>query len=224
MKKDKYSRIRILMEYFKVFGTIGNIRQDTIFKGEQIGMKVANLRRDKDNLSIEIVELLDYMGMNWNGQDIFKKVKPYLLAWYFKHKTLSNLTQYSKMEYDGMEIDMGEMLLNIRRAKRNEVLTDAQIEFLDNLGIIWAPHDKYTAYASLVYYKKVHGTIANITTNEVFLYEGIEYRVGRQVNHLRERYNKGLLDEDEIEFYEDLGMCWVKRNRKNESEREQKDD
>jgi len=65
-------------------------------------------------------------------------------------------------------------------------------------------------------YKNIYGSIANIKYDETFVYGDKICNVGRQINHLRTRYNKGLLTKDEIDFFEDLGMVWNKRIKKQE--------
>ena len=217
-KKDMYGRIRPLISYFKEFGTIDNIKQNQEYEvnGEivKIGWIVANLRQDKKrgSLSHDLIEILDYMGMNWGKTDFFERKKKILLAWYLENKTLGNLTQYSKFQYGDELVDIGTILSQLRQEKKNGQLSSAQIELLDNLGIVWAPKDKQSAYDSLVKYKEMFGTIADIRTNDKIVINGEEVLIGRQISHLRSRYNKGMLDQEEIEFFESLGIDWGKRS------------
>lgn len=215
-KTDSHKRIKPLVEYYKEYGNIANIKQNQEYMvdGEcvKIGWIIANLRQDKKKgvLAEDIIELLDYMGMQWDGNNLFEEKKKILLAWYMENKTLANLTQYSTLQYGGEVVDIGKILLGIRKDKKKGLLTDAQIELLESLGIVWAPKDKETAFHSLVKYKEMHGTIAHIKSNDVFEVGGKGVLVGRQINNLRTKYNKGLLSEEEIKYFESLGIVWGK--------------
>ena len=74
-----YHRLKPLMEYFKIHGSIADIKQNETFEynGEnvKIGWLVTNLRQDKKKglLSQSVIELLDYMEMNWNLLKRFKR-------------------------------------------------------------------------------------------------------------------------------------------------------
>ena len=127
-KNDVYKRIRPLIAYYKNFGTISSIKQNDEFDfdGERvkIGWIIANLRQDKKKglLAEDLVDFLNYMGMSWNGQDFFDNWKKYFDYWYLKNKTLSNLNQYTKMEYNGNLINIGEILSKAREYKRKNIL------------------------------------------------------------------------------------------------------
>jgi len=137
-----YDRIKVLMAYYKEFGTLSNIYQDQeyVYNGEviKIGWIVSNLRQDKKKglISKDTVDLLDYMDMNWDGKHLFDYYKKYIVAWFLQYKTLSNLTQYSKFQYGDQLIDMGYILTYLKGAKKKGELTKAQIDFLDLCGIV----------------------------------------------------------------------------------------
>ena len=214
---DTYKKIRPLMAYFKENGTLKDIKQKTEYdyngKNVKIGWLVQGLRRDLKNekISDELKEILDYMEFDWNKNSVFDNNKKYLMAWYIENKTLSNMTQYSTMQYGDEIIPIGDVLGELRKLKKNDELSDAQVEFLDMCDIVWAPKDTETAYSSLMAYYDEFGSLSGIKMKDTYEYDGKTYNIGRQINHLRERYNKGKLDKDEIEFFESRGMDWGER-------------
>ena len=113
--------------------------------------------------------------------------------------------------YGDQEVDIGQILLGIRKDKKAGLLTDAQITLLEMFGIVWAPKDKEIVYAGLIKYKELYGSIANIRSDQKLVVDNVEYPVGKQINNIRTKYNKGLYNDDEIAFFEDLGMVWNKR-------------
>ena len=211
-------RLKPLIEYFKVYGSIGDIKQldDIVVGGVKINYLISNLRRDRKKgvLNQETVELLDYMGMVWEPQNPFEKNKKILWAWIKQNGSLENLTQYSTMEYDGELVDIGDILTNLRKAYKKGVLTEAQIEFLEMNGVVFAPKSTEVAFASLIDYAKNVEPLSKVKCGATYFYEDKTYNIGRQVSHLRTRYKDGKLKPADVKLFESLGMVWSLVERK----------
>lgn len=216
------NRIKILMEYFKTYGTLKNIKQRDVFElyGTQIniGNIINELRREKKLgiLKNDLIELLDYMEIKWEGKSLFEEKKVVLLAWYYKHHTLSNIKQATQFDYNGTIVDIGEIVNRLRIDKKKGELTDAQIQFLEMCGFVWEPKGFENIYAVFVAYKEEFGSIADIMYSDTYTYGGKVYGVGRQLQYVRKKYNAGLLSQNEIEFFENLGIVWGKTRKQKE--------
>ena len=220
-------RLKPLIKYFKEHGTIADIRQkhEVIIDGVRVNFLVTALRRDKrnGNLNQETIDLLDYMGMIWEPQNPFEKNKKILWAWIKQNGSLENLTQYSTMEYDGELVDIGDILINLRKGYKKGVLTEAQIEFLEMNGVVFAPKSAEVAFASLIDYAKNVEPLSKVKCGTTYFYEDKTYNIGRQVRHLRTRYKEGKLKPADVKLFESLGMVWSlveRKDKKKEQEME----
>lgn len=212
-KRDFFKRIEPLYTYFKEFGSLEGIKQNDVYEIDgkvcKIGLLVSNIRMDRKRGLISDTEVKFLSGMGFDWGDTFKKRLKPLLVWHKKHKTLKNLTQYSTMDYEGNpNFNIGEILSSLRREKKEGKFSLEQIEILDKLGIVWAPRDKHVVYSALVKYYQTYGTLRDIKNTDKIAVNGEIFNIGRQINHLRTRYNKGLLDESEINFFDSMGMVW----------------
>lgn len=227
-KKDRLVRIKPLMKYFKEHGSIADIKQKkdiVIIDGININNLVTALRQEKrrGDLSQETIDLLDYMGMIWEPQNPFEKNKKILWAWIKQNGSLENLTQYSTMEYDGEEIDIGDILTNLRKAYKKGLLTTAQIEFLEMNGVVFTPKATEVAFAPLIDYAQNVAPLSKVRCDTTYVYEDKTHNIGRQVRHLRTRYKEGKLKPADIALFEKYGMVWSiveRKDKKQEAEME----
>ena len=163
------------------------------------------------NLPSDRVERLEALGMVWDtGSILWEKSYAAAVQYYLENHTLEIPVKY--VTPDGMAL--GVWLGSQRAAYKEGVLTDAQIEKLEALGVDWTNRNDrkwQTAYEAAVKYHAAHGNLDVPTeyTDE----DGI--LLGKWVS--RQRYawqnperssarvtpeRKALLDE--------LGMNWEK--------------
>ena len=163
------------------------------------------------NLPSDRVERLEALGMVWDtGSILWEKSYAAAVQYYLENHTLEIPVKY--VTPDGMAL--GVWLGSQRAAYKEGVLTDAQIEKLEALGVDWANRNDrkwQTAYEAAVKYHAAHGNL-DVPT-EYIDEDGI--LLGKWVS--RQRYawqnperssarvtleRKALLDE--------LGMNWEK--------------
>ena len=163
------------------------------------------------NLPSDRVERLEALGMVWDtGSILWEKSYAAAVQYYLENHTLEIPVKY--VTPDGMAL--GVWLGSQRAAYKEGVLTDAQIEKLEALGVDWTNRNDrkwQTAYEAAVKYHAAHGNL-DVPT-EYIDEDGI--LLGKWVS--RQRYawqnperssarvtpeRKALLDE--------LGMNWEK--------------
>ena len=163
------------------------------------------------NLPSDRVERLEALGMVWDtGSILWEKSYAAAVQYYLENHTLKIPVKY--VTPDGMAL--GVWLGSQRAAYKEGVLTDAQIEKLEALGVDWTNRNDrkwQTAYEAAVKYHAAHGNL-DVPT-EYIDEDGI--LLGKWVS--RQRYawqnperssarvtleRKALLDE--------LGMNWEK--------------
>ncbi len=204
-KKDFEKRIQILKDYYARYGHL-NIKQNEVFNNVKIGQLVSNLRKERreGTLTYEQIEILTLWGFKWRGEKSFEEKAEELKLWYRKYGTLTNLTQYSKLEVGGKTIDIGETVRRLRLDNRNDKLTYIQKAFLKSIGFPFAKIDEI--YADVIDYRKKYGTLKGIKKSQIYEYEGKQYDIGKQILHVIERFRNGKLTEEEYEFFNELGM------------------
>ncbi len=163
------------------------------------------------SLSDDRIERLESLGMVWDtGSILWEKSYAAAVQYYLENHTLEIPVKY--VTPDGMAL--GVWLGSLRAAYKEDVLTDAQIEKLEALGVDWANRNDrkwQTAYEAAVKYHAAHGNLD--VPIEYIDEDGI--LLGKWVS--RQRYawqnperssarvtpeRKALLDE--------LGMNWEK--------------
>lgn len=112
------------------------------------------------NLPSDRVERLEALGMVWDtGSILWEKSYAAAVQYYLENHTLEIPVKY--VTPDGMAL--GVWLGSQRAAYKEGMLTDAQIEKLEALGVDWANRNDrkwQTAYELAVEYKKEHGSLA----------------------------------------------------------------
>ena len=137
--KNFINRINPLIEYFKVHGTLANIKQtDIITINEEvvrIGWLITNLRQEKRKglLQDSDIILLEYLDINW-GDNIANNIDV-IKDYYKNYKSLETLTQYSKdYKYKGKKVNIGSILANLRTDYKEGKLSEQQIRVLTEIG------------------------------------------------------------------------------------------
>lgn len=206
-KRDFLKRVQPLVDYYKEFHTLENIKQKDVFNSIKIGMLVANIRRDKNNglLSDEEIEFLSLMDFKWDDYISFAKdVKP-IKEWFKRYGNLENLNRYSKIEIDGKVVNIGDIVQRLRSSRKNNKLTLLQISFLDNLGFQWASLEEI--YADLIQYYNEHGSIAQIPSQAVYTtYDGKTHHISRQKIRILKKFKDKKLTDEEFYFFKKLGL------------------
>jgi len=206
-KRDFLKRVQPLVDYYKEFHTLENIKQKDEYKGVKIGMLVSNLRRDKNNnlLSKEEIDYLSFMDFKWDDYISFEKdIKP-IKEWFKKYGNLNELNSYSKIEINGKIVNIGDIVQRIRTQRKNNLLSLLQITFLDNLGFSWANLEEI--YADLIQYYNEHGSIAQIPSKAVYTtYDGKIHHVSRQKERILKKFKDGVLTDEEYKFFKKLGL------------------
>ena len=222
-KKIEYRRLLPLMKYYRVFDNL-EIKQNEVFEYDgtdvNIGWLISNVRRDykEGKLTNNEIELLELMGIKWEPKVNFEEIKKNIDLWYRTYGNLDNLTVCSVLNVgEGKsqeKIPVGRSLISLRKLYRAGSLSNAEYMYMDMLGVPWAPKNTEVAFAAMIDYADKYGSIADVKLKDVYEYDGKMVKIGQQLNHLRVRYNKGLLDENEIGVFESIGIIWNGRERK----------
>ncbi len=222
--RKEFNGFAPLEHYYKVFGNL-DIKYNEVYEydGEDvnIGGLISELRRNHKagKLTDDEIEYLELMGMKWNGNDHFKSIKENLLLYYNTYGTMDGLTQYSVIKVgrgkDKKVIDVGSSLNQLRVLHRDGELSVAEELFVKNLGIDLSPRDTEKVYGALIDYAEKNGGISDIKNKDVYEYNDKTVNIGRQINHLRTRAKKGELSDDEIAYWDNLGMKWNGRTKNN---------
>lgn len=205
-KRDFLKRVQPLVDYYKEFHTLENIKQKDEYNGVKIGMLVSNLRRDKNNnlLSQEEIDYLSFMDFKWDDYISFEKdIKP-IKEWFKRYGNLNELNRYSKIEINGKIVNIGDIVQRLRTQRKNNLLSLLQISFLDNLGFSWAGLEEI--YADILQYYKEHGSIKHIPSNAKYSYNGRNYSISRQINRIVKKYKNGTISDEEFKFFKMLGL------------------
>lgn len=204
-KKDFEQRIQILKDYYARYGHL-NIKQNEMYNNVKIGHLVNNLRKERreGTMTYEEIEVLTLWGFKWRAEKSFEEKAEELKLWYRKYGTLANLTQYSKIEVDGKTIDIGETVRELRLRNKNDKLTYIQKAFLKSIGFPFIKIEEI--YADVIDYRKKYGSLKGIKNSQMYEYEGKQYDIGKQIQHVIERFRTGKLTEEEYEFFNNLGV------------------
>ncbi|MBE5736761.1 MAG: hypothetical protein E7356_05380 [Clostridiales bacterium] len=150
----------------------------------------------------------DYEKDKWLKKQLGNIYYAEFFAWYDKYGTLSNINFKSTIEVDGTLYNVGDLLHTVRASYKNKTMQNDDIEILELMGIVWNTRDLEHVFASIKEYARIYGSIADIQISDEIVYNGKVCAVGRQVNKLRVKYNRGELSQEYIDFCENLGMVW----------------
>lgn len=167
------------------------------------------------NLPSDRVERLEALGMVWDtGSILWEKSYAAAVQYYLENHTLEIPVKY--VTPDGMAL--GVWLGSQRAAYKEGVLTDAQIEKLEALGVDWTNRNDrkwQTAYEAAVKYHAAHGNL-DVST-EYIDEDGI--LLGKWVS--RQRYawqnperSSARVTPEHIALLDAIGMQWDAREAK----------
>ena len=205
-----------LEEYYKGHGNVDVPTRYETKDGIKLGYWVSVQRKaykEKGTCKIteDQIQLLNDLGMKWEfKKEIWDDYYSALEEYYKEHGNIDVPTRYETK--DG--IKLGSWLHNQRQAYKGKgtcKITEEQIQFLNNLGMIW---NRYTNswlkyYTALEEYYKEHGNIdvpKNYETKD-----GV--KLGRWLGTQRQAYKgKGKvtnkINENQIQLLNNLGMKW----------------
>ncbi|MBQ3182944.1 MAG: Helicase associated domain protein [Clostridia bacterium] len=200
--------------YFRNHGDLlVNITENN-YCGVALGPWIANLRSYRKNgiktayLTPERIEALDRIGMVWSVVDyLWERNYSACVRFHSKHGHLDVPATY----VDDEGIRLGSWIFSLRAARANKnkraTLTDAQINRLDSLGMLWGNKQDIVwqkNYAAVCTYKRANGHL-----NIPVAYETAEgLRIGRWLRLQREMYEKGTLIPERKQMLDLIGMNW----------------
>ena len=142
---------------------------------------------------------------NKKRSKLVKRVAP-LIAYFQENGTIENIKQSDLFEYNGKIIKIGLLVSNLRRDKKEGKLTDADVNFLDYLGMDWGYNfDRYLKLLNSHYLE--YGTLANLTQ--------YHKELGGVLSTLREDYRNGNLTFNQIIELEEMGIIWQPKSVQN---------
>ena len=214
-EEKKYDLWEVLEAYYLEYGTIKHVKRNSMYEydGKVIDLGAfLNRLKYKYNtgtLSEDKIKRLEEMGMLWvNKLTIDDKIE--IFTQYAKeHGSIANIRYDEKYEYQGEIINIGSILINLRRQDRVQYLTAKQRKQLDNLGIVWNINDeRYKKILEVLkFYYNQYGDLSTLYQAYVE-YEGKEYDLMNIRNTLRNNYMKGTLSQEFVEQLEEMGIVW----------------
>ena len=217
-KYDRYSAIRA---YYKEFGTLEGITNNTIYeyKGKQVNLThtIYMLRQDYKNneLSQEVIDEFTKMGMVWTLKMTYDDKIAMFKQYCLDCGSLKDISKNSVYRYNGRDIRIGEIIGDFREKYANGELPKDIINQLDELGMVWSVRQRINIDKMDVFraYFNEHGSLANIKSTTKYVYQGKEIALGIIVFNLRRDERKKSLTKEEIDELTAMGMEWgVKDN------------
>ena len=219
-------------------GTIANIttKEKYVYNGKeyQIGSWMAVFRGSYSGrielvLTEQQIEALESLGMMWSMSNVinfetkFKVLNAYKNDTKGGNGTIANISQREKYLYDGVEYPIGVWIGMFRQAKKGTntySITNAQVEQLNSLGMVWDANTKIsfetklevlTAYTNDI--NGGNGTLINTNQHTTYVYNGVEYPIGAWLCRFRDAY-RGIgtskINAKQIEQLKSLGMTFDK--------------
>ena len=204
-----------LIAYYKENGTIGNIRQSTVFEYDKktvyIGNLISRLRMEykAGKLTDEQVATLEAMGMVWDGLAFEERIAQ-LVAYYKEEGSIANIKFVDKYILNGKEVQIGRLIQTLREqyklrlneskkvTSRRKPLTDEEVELLEKMGMIWDVTKTFEErIAVLRHYYEKEGLINKIKSHEKYDYNGKKVNIGDLIGSLREQYKARNIVETE---------------------------
>ena len=213
-------KLDILTDYYNKEGSVGQISSNDkyLYNGKmvEIGKHVNYLRRmwRDGNLSDDRIEMLDKLGMVWRVKN--KRVDTFevLKAYYKEFGTLANIKSIDTYNYNGQQVNIGQIVVNLRRDERKTSLTAEEVEVLDNMGFIWRGGVLFEdRIAPLIDYYNNFGSVDNIVSNQQYEFGGKMLNIGNLVHALRYEARNGKLTEEQKVALEAVGMNWDKKKQ-----------
>lgn len=144
-----------LKEYARIYGSIANIRADDefVYNGEvcSVGRQITSLREryHSGELSQKHIEYLEDLGMVWKAKtgpkvssDMDVKYR-YLKQYADIHGSIANVWFEDDMLcMDDKCVIVGRIINRLRQAYKKGKLPHQDIEYLENLGMLWESPNK----------------------------------------------------------------------------------
>lgn len=203
-------RILPLVNYAKQHGSIADIKRGDkyVLEGRDIdiGNMIYTLRimYKKGELSETQISKLNNLGIVWEVQS-YKTIEV-LMAYFNQYGTLSKIKKDEKFNFNGNEINIGYIISSYRYKYNKGLLTVEEVEQLENMGMKWAVYLSVEQRIEVLkdYYTN-HGSIAQIKTQDKYIYQGESVYIGYIVTNMRRCH--GLTCE-QIELLNSIGMVW----------------
>ena len=215
-------RIAPLIAYYNEFDTLADIKEADKYEVDgqiyNVGILVNRLRQEykKGKLDINEIKLLESMGMLWDKTTTFAARIAPLIAYYKGFGTIATIKTSDRYEINGQIYKIGNLISNLRQTYAQ--LEPEEISLLESMGIVW---DKTTTFKDritpLLAYCKDFDTIATIKQKDTYKVNGQIYNIGTLISTLRQEYNQGKLNQEEINLLNDMGMVWEKQKRTKKS-------
>ncbi len=212
---DIDEKLDIFKAYCKEFGSLSNITlNDTyMYNGEnvKIGKKLYYLRKEylKGNLSASTIRELEDMGMVWRVKNKRVSTLDVLNAYYNEFGTISTIQIRDQYEYNGQLVNIGSIVANLRRPERKALLSQEEIDKLNSMGFVWNALPTFDdRIAPLKAYYNEFGTIATITSDTTYEFNGNVVKIGSLLLSLRYLNNAGRLTAEQIVKLDELGINW----------------
>ena len=179
-------------------------------------------RSNNTKTAITRYQTLEELNIDWTNHN--KKTAEevqeedairYLQAYYAKFGTINDISTKDIVEFEGKILRIGDYLNKIREKHRlylkgkNEKgsFTESSLtryQLLDEMNFTWELDDKKTTINSeydpyieyLETYHKKHGSLENITLEEIVEYKGQKLNIRHFVNQTRYAYKQHLLGEN----------------------------
>ena len=176
--------------------------------GEKLGKWITNTRADYKNgdLSTEQIKKLEDIGMVWdasiNKEEIWNKW--YKLVVEYRNEYGNLLVPWNYQTKSGEKL--GQWISHMRQAYKNGDLSQAQVEMLNAIGMVW---DAFGVKWNKMYklaeeYYNEHGDL--LVPNKYQTKSG--EKLGWWIYTTRKAYKTGDLLSDKIEKLEAIGMVW----------------
>jgi superfamily II DNA or RNA helicase len=206
-KKSTFdNKLPLLQSYHQNHGHL-NIKLSESYQGENIGGLVTRLRGDKkaNKLSDDDIQKLNRLGFVWDAtnKSVFENAFPLLQSYY---ENYGNLDIKISDKYQGQNI--GNMVSSVRAAKRDNNLSDEEIQKLDALNFMWYANKKSAFEVALPLLKSYYEEHGDLNIKKSDKYQG--ENIGRSVIRLRGYKKDNKLSTNEIQQLDELDFNWGK--------------
>lgn len=192
-------------QYLKEHGDLLVPRDYICNDGYNLGIWIYNKRQNlkKGVLTDSQKKQLDSIGMTWSIPDDQWNASYELAKQYFEeHGNLKVPRQY--VTDTGMKLGM--WISDRRRNYQKGMLSEDQVHRLEQIGMIWNVVDNSWEAGleeATLYYQQFGNLVVNreyITPNN--------FKLGKWISHMREKYKKDKLTQEQIQQLNEVGMIW----------------
>jgi superfamily II DNA or RNA helicase len=186
-------------------GSLATVTFETVFDEFNLGSWLNHRCQEKKHgrLSDSKIAALDELGIVWDRKERgWEAGLVACRAWCEEHGSLANVE--NDFVFGGVRLE--SWLTKRRQAKKQGQLPEDRVAALDELGIVWGPHDDRweAALAVCLAWCEGHGSLANVRQDDVF--DG--FNLGDWVVARRQDKKKHRLSQEKITALDELGMVW----------------